>query len=125
MKGKYKCEKCQNLIEANMYLEPIVQKCPECDSDKANFILQPLEGEANGMYMEYFFIHAKEIINPINEIYIISRDNTINQAFNGRNYLNFEKIKVVKHGIFPDINSAKKWFKSTDIFKEKSLPIAD
>ena len=44
---------------------------------------------------------------------------------NGRNYLNFEKIKVVKHGIFPDINSAKKWFKSTDIFKEKSLPIAD
>ena len=65
MKGKYKCEKCQNLIEANIYLEPIVQKCPKCDSDKASFILQPLEGKANGMYMDYFFIHAKEIIKNI------------------------------------------------------------
>lgn len=125
MKGKYKCEKCQNFIEANIYLEPAVQKCPKCNSDKANFILQPLEGKADGMYMDYFFIHAKEIINPINEIYIISRDNTVNRAFNGQNYLNFEEIKVVGHGIFPDENSAKKWFMSTDVFKKKTLPIAD
>lgn len=132
MKGKYKCEKCKYLIEADDYLNLPIEKCPKCPAEKKDFILQPLEAdspeEVDGkFYRKYFFVYAEEMINPQNKIYILAEDESAKKPVNKGKYSNFKVLKHYGPFIFSDINGdygVIRYFESTDIFKKQPLKIA-
>lgn len=129
MRGKYRCEKCKYLVEADIYLNLPIDICPKCSAEKKDFILQPLEAdflrEVDGeFYQKYFFVYAEEKINRPNKIYILARDSSAKEPVDKRNYSNFKVLEYYGPFIFADINSAIRYFKSTDIFKEQYLKIA-